>query len=834
MYEEAFEFNGRPFTMAPFVKHFFREGPVRQAIDQINDSIARDAGPAIVVGQHGTGKSLLLAVLNEEYQQRFKVISLSCGPMSERRDLLQAILFELKQPYHDLSEGELRLSLIDFIKPPENCPNGVLLLIDDAQALTTDLLDELRLITNFVRDGVPRVRVVLCGTDRLEELLTEPKLEAFNQRLSTRCFLSNLTREQTKDYIHEHVVRVGGDANAMFEQATTDAIHEATCGCPRFINQLAEQCMIYAATHGSLVVEPQMVAPAWAQAQGLPTPTANGPAPSEAESNDENWTVIEFGSLDDEDDAPSEPEQVSEISEEIPEEVSEEISEASTDVSQYEDVFNTESTEELADGVESDQITSEAEDSWSDVGASDPFVQSEPESNSDSEQDGDEPADAEPQTDDTYSYQPIDPELVTDDEPENESQSIPMEFGNLNLEHEDTSFAADLAQESADSDSFSTDALSSVTESSSDETEDASASQMMAAAAIPAIAAAVSVGNPFEEAFESEEPVAKEFSELVAEQNVSSAQITGSQLDHLPTSEQETAGVSEIPIVSLTEEYPATDDAEPVGEFETTEATQQTHESTVQIGSEYDPDDGQASVVDDTPPEADVASEEPENGYTEDEVASVFGSLYSNDAVEDSDLSASETSESDPSETYFDSTEASLSEASQSEGNYHQHNTGQSTPDVQQQADEILNSMQTSEIVDKVDETEPSLPDAGETAEPNEDNVELSDAQRILSEILEHKNLLNDQFSQTENTNELTASEPEFPPSLPMPTSFPNAEAQNENLHNNEPTEASTSEGLQSQAGSRNPDATPLSIGRAERMDYERLFEQLRDSGNES
>ena len=371
MYQEIFNFSGRPFTMAPFVKHFFHESPVKQSLDQINESISRDAGPAIVIGEHGTGKSLLLALLSEHYQQRFRVISLSCAPMVERRDLLQAILFELKQPYHNLSEGELRLSLIDFIKPAENCPNGILLLIDDAQALTPDLVDELRMITNFVRDGVPRVRLVLCGTSRFEDVLTDPKLEAFNQRLSTRCFLGNLTREQTRGYIQEHISRVGGDAGTMFEQQTADAIHEATCGCPRFVNQLSEQCMIYAATRGSMVVEPDMVEPAWAQVQGLPT---SDPAEVSApKSNDENWTVIEFGTLEeDETGSFSEPVELTRAIVEAPGAVAEtpeaiDDAIASTDADIFGESMEPKSDSDLTEPTES-------ETSWSDVGSDDPFV----------------------------------------------------------------------------------------------------------------------------------------------------------------------------------------------------------------------------------------------------------------------------------------------------------------------------------------------------------------------------------------------------------------------------------------------------------------------------
>ena len=172
MYEKVFQLSKRPFVSTPDVDRFFSGNAIHEALSQACSSIDRMSGTVIVVGPTGSGKSLFLSMLNEQFKSVYRVVNLGCSRLHERHDLLQSILFELDRPYRDMSEGELRLSLIDFLKPSEDCQNGILLLVDEAHMLPTSLLDEIRLLTNFVRDGKPRAQLVLAGSPKLEENLT--------------------------------------------------------------------------------------------------------------------------------------------------------------------------------------------------------------------------------------------------------------------------------------------------------------------------------------------------------------------------------------------------------------------------------------------------------------------------------------------------------------------------------------------------------------------------------------------------------------------------------------------------------------------------------------
>ncbi len=132
----------------------------------------------------GTGKSLLGLRIADSWRKNFEVILLSSSKFCTRRALLQCLLFELRMPYRDLSEGELRLSLQERLQlSMENPSDGLILIVDEAQSLNLKLLEELRMLTNLARDGQPRVRLILIGTPRLDELLGHSRMESLNQDL---------------------------------------------------------------------------------------------------------------------------------------------------------------------------------------------------------------------------------------------------------------------------------------------------------------------------------------------------------------------------------------------------------------------------------------------------------------------------------------------------------------------------------------------------------------------------------------------------------------------------------------------------------------------------
>lgn len=309
MYEQVFNFNARPFNSTPYVKHYFPATAMAQAVGQATICIQRGAGPVVAIGDIGTGKSLLLAKLATECQSEFQVVNIDCSQIQNGKELLQNILFQLGKPVNLDSETELRFAVIESANPTEESPEGILLLADDAETLTVDVLEAMRTLTNIVVEGSPRVRLVLAGRQPLEEQLADPSLASFSQRIASRVFLSNLSREDTSAYVVEHINRVGGDGQEMFPNETIVKLHDLTDGCPRLINQVCDFVLILAATRGETNVSASLIEESWNDVQSLPMASgraSTGLASSVAQTNENSdWTVIEFGQLDDDSPQPS-------------------------------------------------------------------------------------------------------------------------------------------------------------------------------------------------------------------------------------------------------------------------------------------------------------------------------------------------------------------------------------------------------------------------------------------------------------------------------------------------------------------------------------------------
>lgn len=304
----------RVFPSYPQVARYFPSGSMEDARKRLGRAIERGNGPGLVVGGAGTGKSLLLQVLAAQFHEAFDVVLPACARLCTRRALLQSILFELGLSYRSRDEGELRLSLLDHLLSKEECPSGLLLLVDEAQTLPPALLDELRVLTNLVRGGQPRVRLVLAGSSSLEECFTDPELESFSQRLSVRCYLGPFGREEAIQFVRAQVAACRVNPDDIFSGDAYTAIFEATDGVPRLINQLCDRALVDANAAGLGQIDRQIVQAAWADIQQLPTPWET----PEQSTLTPSSRVIEFGNLSSEEakyDPASDPEVAARLAE---------------------------------------------------------------------------------------------------------------------------------------------------------------------------------------------------------------------------------------------------------------------------------------------------------------------------------------------------------------------------------------------------------------------------------------------------------------------------------------------------------------------------------------
>lgn len=295
----------RAFPAQPRVDRYFAASSTEAARHRLTQCVLRGDGPALLLGAPGVGKSMLLQALAADLESKLRVVCLASSQLCTRRALLQAILHGLDAPYRDREEGELRFSLADLLNDPAATGEGVALLVDEAQSLPTRLLEELRVLTNLSVDGSPRLRIVLAGSNSLDESFTAPELESFSQRLAARCYLEPLSREETGHYVRAHLAAAGADPDKLMTADAYEAIMLASEGLPRLINQVADRALVLAVEHGVTVLDGSSINEAWSDLHQLPTPWQS-PASSRLAASStplvETESSIEFGVLDDESD----------------------------------------------------------------------------------------------------------------------------------------------------------------------------------------------------------------------------------------------------------------------------------------------------------------------------------------------------------------------------------------------------------------------------------------------------------------------------------------------------------------------------------------------------
>lgn len=302
MYESFFQLTGRPFAAAPNRHQYFAAGAIEHARRTLARCIARGEGPALLVGPPGTGKSLLCQLLADDFDGQLDCVPLASGNLGTSRSMLQVMLHALDLPYRGLDEGELRLALADRAVRQRNV-HGILLLVDEAQVLPARLLEELRLMTNLVRDGQSQIRLVLSGSAELEERFASPKLESFSQRLAARCYLEAYQRDETRNYVTARITACGAEVDRVFTDAALEQIHLATEGIPRLINQLADHALVLGFAAGRRSLDGDVIKEAWADLQQLPTPWNHSNQSNHAAVASDTAggpDTIEFGALDDE------------------------------------------------------------------------------------------------------------------------------------------------------------------------------------------------------------------------------------------------------------------------------------------------------------------------------------------------------------------------------------------------------------------------------------------------------------------------------------------------------------------------------------------------------
>jgi general secretion pathway protein A len=244
MYEAFFGLKERPFDLAPNPRFLYVTGPQREALSNLRYGLTTPRGLTLLLGEAGTGKTTLVQTVLGELAGKIECVLVSNPTLT--RDEFYEYLSKSFQLGGETATSKTRFLFAFRQHLEERHRAGKLsaLIIDEAQSVPYDLLEEVRLLSNIETPTAKLLNVVLAGQPELADRLNEASLRQLKQRISLRCELRPLDFPETAAYIAGRIRIAGGKPADIFSREAVAAIHEASGGVPRTINVVCDNTLI--------------------------------------------------------------------------------------------------------------------------------------------------------------------------------------------------------------------------------------------------------------------------------------------------------------------------------------------------------------------------------------------------------------------------------------------------------------------------------------------------------------------------------------------------------------------------------------------------------------
>jgi general secretion pathway protein A len=244
VYEQFYGLTARPFDLSPDPRFLVVTEVHQEALSNLRYAIASRKGITLLVGEAGTGKTTVIRAAIETQPERVHCVHLH-NPALTKAEFVEmlAAQFALSDSAR-ASKTELLLELEKLLKRRHELGESTVLVVDEAQSLPYELLDEIRLLTNIETSSEKLVTVIIAGQPEIAERLNGAAFRQFKQRIALRCALRPLSLNESVGYIASRIQFAGGAPAAVFTREAVTLIHEYSRGIPRTINVLADNALV--------------------------------------------------------------------------------------------------------------------------------------------------------------------------------------------------------------------------------------------------------------------------------------------------------------------------------------------------------------------------------------------------------------------------------------------------------------------------------------------------------------------------------------------------------------------------------------------------------------
>lgn len=261
MYKKFYGLTRNPFELSPDPYFLYPTARHNEALACLYYGVRRHKGFVVLTGEVGTGKTLLVRCLLNLLNHNQVAFGYVFNPRLSATQFLQYLMGDLGLAASGKSKSDLLLELNNYLIARHRRGLTTVLVVDEAQQLRGELLEEIRLLTNLETEQQKLLQIILVGQPELDRKLDSPDLRQLKQRVALRSWLEPLSETETQGYILRRLELAGAPARAreLFPEATIAAVYRHACGIPRLINTLCENALIAAYARKAPSVAPEII-----------------------------------------------------------------------------------------------------------------------------------------------------------------------------------------------------------------------------------------------------------------------------------------------------------------------------------------------------------------------------------------------------------------------------------------------------------------------------------------------------------------------------------------------------------------------------------------------